>query len=388
MTERQPPSRLPGQTSTLLRFAWQQLAGRRAPDTKLPALAQFTSLAPALESLPPAVKPRLARASVSATDEGWRSTSMRVKRGESFSVFADGTVWISKLLSVGAEARLALWLRIAGHGPIRKMLDNVTSFDAWDDGEIELCLKPPGEWADENGNFDPAIPRTGATGGVDAIVAVWPGLPAEGMSALSRIPAFAEMAAAASERTAPQAWSYLWRLGDGAIYDACACEGGPAIHVHTHGDVGILQHDVDISLDGDTELEWRWRVEQLPSSLPEHIQPTHDYLSIAVEFENGLDLTYYWSASLPEGTIYRCPLPWWSERETHWVVKSGTEQLGSWHSERRRLKADYERAIGGPVPERIVRVWLIANSVFQRGHGIADFSGIALTHAGRRVTVL
>jgi hypothetical protein len=119
-------------------------------------------------------------------------------------------------------------------------------------------------------------------------------------------------------------------------------------------------------------------VEQLPSKLAEHIQPTHDYLSIAVEFDNGLDLTWMWSASLPVDTVFQCPLPWWDQRETHWVVRSGTADLGHWLSERRMLLADYQQAIGGTPPKEIVAVWLIANSVFQRGVGKCQYREIVL----------
>jgi hypothetical protein len=37
--------------------------------------------------------------------------------------------------------------------------------------------------------------------------------------------------------------------------------------------------------------------------------PTHDYLSVAVEFENGQDLSYFWSAALPPESNFRCPIP-------------------------------------------------------------------------------
>jgi hypothetical protein len=53
-------------------------------------------------------------------------------------------------------------------------------------------------------------------------------------------------------------------------------------------------------------------------------------------------------------------------------------------SETRQLKADYATAIGGAMPAKIVRVWLIANSVFQRGHGEARFADIALISGGTR----
>ena len=131
-------------------------------------------------------------------------------------------------------------------------------------------------------------------------------------------------------------------------------------------------------------MQWRWRVDRLPSTLPEHIQPTHDYLSIAVEYDNGQDLTYYWSTSLPKDTVFKCPLAWWDKRETHWVVRSGDGELGSWLHETRKLKTDYAQAIEGALPAKIVKVWLIANTAFQRGHGEARFADIALVSGGKR----
>jgi len=73
--------------------------------------------------------------------------------------------------------------------------------------------------------------------------------------------------------------------------------------------------------------------------------------------------TWYWSAALPIGTHYACPLPTWAARETHWVVRSGADGLGRWHDERRIVADDYRAAVGA-VPTRIVAVWLIAVSIF------------------------
>jgi hypothetical protein len=125
----------------------------------------------------------------------------------------------------------------------------------------------------------------------------------------------------------------------------------------------------------------------LPSRLPEHIQPTHDYLSIAVEFDDGRDLTYLWSAALPKDTIFQCPLPWWDQRETHWVVRSGPQDLGRWQDERRTLLADCEQALGGTAPREVVGVWLIGVSVFQGGEGRCRYRAIALEDGDGRALV-
>ncbi|MBI1213814.1 MAG: DUF3047 domain-containing protein [Alphaproteobacteria bacterium] len=354
----------PSGAGTFLRFAWQQLANRKAIQETFGNASSTDALAQRLRS-----DPNTRTLKLSATDS-WTRSGLILSKGEHFSVYADGAVWISKPLSVGATPVTALWLRIGNQAPIQKIPAATATIEAWADGELEFCLKPPGEWASERGDFDSSVPRTGATGTVDIIVAKDAG----------------EKQALQSRK--PGGWSYLWRLGDGSIYEAAQCDGKPCIHVHTHGDVGILQYPVEIPLDDSATLEWRWCVDRLPSNLPEHIQPTHDYLSMAVEFDNGQDLTYYWSSELPVDTVFKCPLPWWDKRETHWVVRSGRDGLGQWQSEKRQLKPDYAQAIGGALPAKIVRVWLIANSVFQRRHGDAKFADIAISAAGVRKVIV
>lgn len=289
-------------------------------------------------------------------ERDWTPTGFVASAGEAFRVEANGALWMSKALAVGFEPRLAIWVRIGGQGPIRKLLDNTCVFTAWADGPVEVIAKTLIEWADDSGGLlNP--PDRAMAGGIGVTVAAAPG-PADAPSSV-------------------EGWSYLWRLGDGRIYRQL----GDEIAVSTYADVGILCRDVDAPLTPDTRLTWSWLIEALPSALPEDLAPTHDYLSIAVEFENGRDLTYMWSAGLQAGHVFHCPLPFWCDRETHWVIRSGAEGLGQWRAESRAIAADYAEAIGGDLPARVVKVWLIANSVFQRRAGKARFKDIVVTPA-------
>ena len=164
-------------------------------------------------------------------------------------------------------------------------------------------------------------------------------------------------------------------------------DGGPAIACHTHSDVGILQRPADLAFTPQTRIAWRWKVDSLPSRLREDTTPTHDYLSLAIEFDNGLDLSYYWSAKLPPETFYACPLENWKHKETHLVVRSGREGLGRWQAENRNLYEDYRRAIGEP-PPRITGVWFIAVSLFQRESGRCAYADIRLSNADEALVVL
>lgn len=286
------------------------------------------------------------------SEQRWTPSGYSFVMGEHFQVIATGHQWLSKPLGLVVEPRSTVYMRI-GDGPVRKLISHDAVYAAWSTGELSFLTKGLSEFADTSGGLLPGKrPRQA------------PGV------GLRVIPSN-EKATATGQ---PAGWEYLWRIGDGRIY-----MGDPDdITVSTEGDVGILQREVGIALTDQTELSWEWLVEQLPSSLPEDLAFTHDYLSIAVEFDNGRDLTYMWSAGLPEGHVFRCPLGWWCERETHWTLRSGSQGLGHWHGERRRVAEDYAAALGGAMPKRIVRVWLIANSVFQRSAGRARFRQIRL----------
>lgn len=74
---------------------------------------------------------------------------------------------------------------------------------------------------------------------------------------------------------------------------------------------------------------WRWGVDRLASSLREDELNHHDYLSIAVEWDSGKDITYFRSVALPVGTVFACPIPQSAPRETHVVVRSGEGDPGA-----------------------------------------------------------
>lgn len=312
----------------------------------------------------------------------WVDTGWTLRAGERVSVFAEGRVWLAKALDIGFGPTVGLWHRV-GEAPLAKLPAVPGTLQAATGGALQLVTKPPGEFATVTGAFEADPPRKPLAGGFRVSLVRWP----EAADAALRAAAaadpdrFGPIVRRLQQPVAPPpGWHYLWRLGEGEIFRSPEHEPG-ALCCRTAGDVGILQHPVDLPLTPDTRLDWDWCVRQLPSRLPEHTAPTHDYLSIAVEFDNGLDLTYLWSVSLPVDTVFQCPLPWWDQRETHWVIRSGQAGLGQWQHERRRLWDDYRHAVGDTPPPRIVAVWLIANSAFQRGVGECEYRGIALTGA-------
>ncbi len=323
----------------------------------------------------------------------WTDTGILLRRDEWISVLASGCVVLSAALDLRLQPSLALWGRIGGRGPLLNGTRDTASFQAPHDGGLELAIYN-GEWATQDGALATPVDAYAASEGtIEALLVRWRGAPEDGLSALARLLPDDPLIAGELDRLRhalppPEGWRHLWFLGPTECFHDRREDGRPAIQVDTRGSVGIVQKPVVALLGPETTLAWRWRVDELPAIAPEDSPIAHDYVSLALEFENGQDLTWYWSAALPAGTHYRCPLPTWAARETHWVVRSGSAGLGEWQHEERRVAADYRAAIGADVPARVVAVWLIAVSVFGRRRGRATFADVILRDGARELCVV
>ncbi len=317
----------------------------------------------------------------------WQSSGIHLDEGECVTVLAQGRLYLSRVLDVSVGPSAGLWYRING-GQIARLPGPGGVLRAQSSGELLLMPRLPGGFSDPQGSMSEEIPSPRVQGQFQAAVIRWRGDPRNGLTRANALaptvfgPALDSLG---REDAPPAGWRHLWRLGNTGIYREHPSDGSLCCHAKADG--GILQHAVDVPLTAGLRLHWSWLTEQLPSSLAEHIQPTHDYLSLAVEFDNGLDLTYMWSSQLPIDTIFQCPLPWWDQRETHWVIRNDPAQLGLWLDERRNLLTDYKRAIGGELPRRVVGIWLIANSLFQRGEGRCRYRDIRLADKGDKTII-
>lgn len=386
---------------TLAVAARRYAAVRRAPPARAgddPAqlepsafLAAWSAL---LERLPPGVVRRAALVPVPVDRPPWTDAGLELAAGDRVTIFGAGRVFLSRRLDLWVGPQFQLWARVGETGPIFNGPRDHHTFVSDRAGRLELASYFPGQWGDPSGRVSTDLRAyRGIEGGLAAAVLVWGDAgPEAGLDAVIAAGDVAGLAAAERARLAapvepPAGWYPLWLLGRSEIFRAEECDGRHAIACRVQRNVGILQKDVSLPLLPGTRLRWSWRVDALPSALPEDTALSHDYLSIAVEFNDGRDITYTWSRRLPPGRSYWCPLPTWRDREHHVVVRSGEDGLGRWHDEERDLYADHAARMGPP-PARIVRVWLIAVGLFQRLEGRCWYAGVSLVQDGRVVQVL
>jgi hypothetical protein len=330
---------------------------------------------------------RLARVPVNRPP--WTPTGLTVTTGEDVTWLAWGSPRLLWPLPVTLRPRLALRGRVGDGAPVEGGRDTVT-FRADHTGELRLGSAYPGELQADGTITTDRIPYRAMAGALSAVVARWaPGSdPQRALeSVASRDPSglcAAEAARLADPPALPDGWDTHPLTGrEQAFYPS-----GSGVTVNADWTSAIIRHPAQMTLTPSLRLRWSWRIDTLPSRLPEDTALTHDYLSLALEFDDGQDLTWYWSCCLPEGVSYRCPLPHWRSRETHIVARTGTAGLGRWIGEERPVLADHQAAIGGPAPSRVVRAWLIAQTVPQAGHAMGEFSRIGLVDGDHTLRVL
>jgi hypothetical protein len=361
-----------------------------------------------LAKAPPETVSASAFFSVPANQPPWFDTGLDLKAGERVSIFVVGQAILSRELNLSFHPDMQLWYRIGETGEIFRGTRNSHTFTPSEAGRLFLGSYFPGEWSTRTGAV--AV-GTGAYRAMEGSLGVevirWAAEPVESLKRLRALGDVGSLLASEVDRLEhavqpPQGWEYLWFLGPSEIYSVgeAAPSKRPSIACYTHRDAAILHKDVSVPLNKDTRLRWSWKVDALPCDMPENTLENHDYVSIAVEFDNGQDLTFFWSSQLPVDAGFRCPIPTWTARETHVVARSGTGDLGRWCDEDRSLYPYYERFVGtigklddghDPLvvapPTKVVRVWLIANTMFKQKEGRCEFGAIELVSGKSTLTV-
>jgi hypothetical protein len=316
-------------------------------------------------------------------DLPWHRALFPVAAGQAVTFLLAGRWQASRPDDIWFEPGVAFHARVGGAKPLYNPMNNTGTMTAAQAGPVEIA-RSAGEWASDDGVLaTPLEAYVQADGLIEGIALAWHGDPLAGLTTLAARGDVGgllnqEIARLKTAPAVPDGWRHFFMFGDAGIFST----GSPGeICCQTHKNVGILQKEVSAPLDAGLALNWRWLVDELPANRPEDQFATHDYLSIAAEFDDGQDLTYMWSAGMPPGKVFKCPLPGWHEIETHMVVRSGREELGLWREESRPLAEDYRAHIGGKAT-RLVRVWLIANSVFMRRSGSCRFADIAVAGPG------
>lgn len=327
--------------------------------------------------------------------QGWSPVGFSVQAGDELTFAASGEVDIG--LEYPLEPRHALWGRIGERGTIFQFPANHHSIISQDSGQVFVAASPSGLlWANRQGDWLPLIEQVpDAELSISVETIAWTGTAHEGLLATQAAsdPELASLstdalAAIDNRNVLPEGFEYMWNMSSANIFSIFTEDAKQGVRAFTNDDFGIIRIPVDLPLTADSRIQFDWRYQSLPALASETSAASHDYMSIAVEFDNGRDITWMWSRDLAPQTHFECPLPEWVGREWHIVLQEGVAGLGQWYSHDRPILADYTMTVPGESPARITGVWIIANAVFGRQQAEAYFANIVIQDQSNRVKVL
>ena len=251
---------------------------------------------------------------VAANRPPWTPSGIELSTGDQISIFSAGRASIADQPNVWVGSHFSLWMRIGPQGEIFRAPGRSYTFTVGAGGQLYLSSLFPGDWADRHGALA-TNPRAyeRVAGTLAVLVMRWRIDPRAGLDRLAHYgSAGAAIVHAQAERlknpaTTPAGWHYLWSIGDSGIFDSGqSAAGEPIIRCRMRDDAAILQRPVQLKFDSAVKLRWAWKIDALPTARPEDAVASHDYLSVAVEFDNGQDLTYLWSAAMAPESSFRC----------------------------------------------------------------------------------
>lgn len=231
----------------------------------------------------------------------WKATGINLHPGQQVSTFATGRVWRSRVLDLYIGPQFALWFRVGVNGEVFNSTRESNTFTVTNDKAEELYIANqfPGWWQEKSGRVvgDLAMYGAGGDGKLEVLVVVWKdGVDVEKLIANYPETKGSELLKTEAKRPSderatklPKEWYYFWFIGKSTIYRGLETNERKCIHTKVDRDIGILMKDLDPTpvFEKGCKVKWNWKVDALPSRLREDTTFSHDYLSVAFEFENG-----------------------------------------------------------------------------------------------------
>ncbi len=317
---------------------------------------------------------------INGADLPWIDLGMQAVKGQQITFLLTGRMWIARQLDLWFAPGLVFHARTRGKRPIYSPGTDTGTITAAHDGPLEIA-RAAAQFSDEDGKlWTPEEEYRKQEVKIMGVAFLWKGDATAGLASLAAHGDVggllaAEIARLKRGRKLPEGWSDYFSLGGGAEVFSRVENG--EILCESAGSASIIERPLAIPFSARPKLGWRWKIDELPSAVAEDKAPFHDYLSIGVKFEDGQDLTYFWSAALPTGKVFRCPLAGWNRIETHMVVDSGASGLSSWREQERDVAGDYAAHIGGPA-KAISHIWLLAVTPFQRRRGAGRYADVRI----------
>jgi hypothetical protein len=150
----------------------------------------------------------------------------------------------------------------------------------------------------------------------------------------------------------PSGWRAYATPGGRPAYDFVVAEdsGRRALSVRSHDEHSTVAREIQVDLEATPVLEWSWKIVELPAGADVRVRATSDLTAHVLvvwprvpEMLRSRIIAYAWGTSEPAGAVERSRK---TRTVTFFILRSGSESLGHWVSERHDVVEDYRRVYG------------------------------------------
>ncbi len=155
----------------------------------------------------------------------------------------------------------------------------------------------------------------------------------------------ADFSRGADVRGVPRDWQLKEKSGR-ADFALIESEGLHALQLRSANTSFSFQRRVEVNLQQDPVLSWKWRATRLPQGGDFRRSKTDDQAAqLFVAFTKTRAIVYLWDTTAPQGLMQDAPAPPFMTIKAV-VVRSGPVELGKWLTETRNVYEDYRKFYG------------------------------------------
>lgn len=129
--------------------------------------------------------------------------------------------------------------------------------------------------------------------------------------------------------------------------------GQRALLANSQGAASGLYREIQVDLNRTPWLNWSWRVDKVLQGIDERDKTGDDYparvyvvVSGGSAFWKTRSLVYVWSSQQPLGATWNNAF---TDNARVMALRSGTQDAGRWVSEKRDIRADFQRLFGDTI---------------------------------------
>ncbi|HLF96887.1 MAG TPA: DUF3047 domain-containing protein [Methylococcaceae bacterium] len=163
-------------------------------------------------------------------------------------------------------------------------------------------------------------------------------------------------------------------------YGLMELDGRAVLKAESRGTASGLVRKMAVDLENTPYLHWSWRAENTLGKLNERTKSGDDYparlyvvVSGALAFWRTRSLNYVWASALPAGSAW--PNAFAGQSVRMLALRSGEEETGRWHEEKRNVRDDLKRYFKEDI-RQIDAVALMTDTDNTGGQAVAYYGDI------------